>query len=456
MSTKIGRNDPCPCGSGKKAKKCCYGPGVARHVPDPAEPSLPARFTATDDGDDGVPALSHDFPTALAQIEDLFAKLPAGARARLRGSMNELRALEARHEETERASEALEAYRADYEALMDNEEEHLARVSDLYQNALFAPFHFTASDVQRAFESCGYPAASEPLERQRDELEKAALFLADASTRRSLTSRLMSLLPDLVAAGRPLDGWIVQHDAIHTLEEPDELNPFLWNMFIHGFAAWEGDRRSTEEDLLRSLGLDLEALRGMGFSKASELLSAQMNDPQRRQAMEGMIKQAPQAFKDALTANMQSIERAAVKLLNRDDTRDLLLTWDDMEPWLPELQRRFGLLQAKHQSSPSEPVTAAMQEAGAELAMDISIEMAEALFSPERIESLRTEINGLRRTWQEFGDTEAARAAGGALVLLSPDVDPRDSFFLHSLCYQSLSLGIREAAEAEDSDGAPS
>jgi uncharacterized protein YecA (UPF0149 family) len=22
---KIGRNDPCPCGSGKKYKKCCWG-----------------------------------------------------------------------------------------------------------------------------------------------------------------------------------------------------------------------------------------------------------------------------------------------------------------------------------------------------------------------------------------------------------------------------------------------
>ena len=24
-SRKIGRNDPCPCGSGKKFKKCCLG-----------------------------------------------------------------------------------------------------------------------------------------------------------------------------------------------------------------------------------------------------------------------------------------------------------------------------------------------------------------------------------------------------------------------------------------------
>lgn len=25
---KIGRNDPCPCGSGKKYKKCCFGKGI--------------------------------------------------------------------------------------------------------------------------------------------------------------------------------------------------------------------------------------------------------------------------------------------------------------------------------------------------------------------------------------------------------------------------------------------
>lgn len=25
MEEKVGRNDPCPCGSGKKYKQCCYG-----------------------------------------------------------------------------------------------------------------------------------------------------------------------------------------------------------------------------------------------------------------------------------------------------------------------------------------------------------------------------------------------------------------------------------------------
>jgi len=26
MSKKVGRNEPCPCGSGKKFKKCCGAP----------------------------------------------------------------------------------------------------------------------------------------------------------------------------------------------------------------------------------------------------------------------------------------------------------------------------------------------------------------------------------------------------------------------------------------------
>jgi SEC-C motif-containing protein len=29
MTAKVGANDPCPCGSGKKHKKCCGRPGVA-------------------------------------------------------------------------------------------------------------------------------------------------------------------------------------------------------------------------------------------------------------------------------------------------------------------------------------------------------------------------------------------------------------------------------------------
>ena len=32
MTNKPNRNDPCPCGSGKKYKKCCGQPGMAKHT----------------------------------------------------------------------------------------------------------------------------------------------------------------------------------------------------------------------------------------------------------------------------------------------------------------------------------------------------------------------------------------------------------------------------------------
>ena len=31
---KIGRNDPCPCGSGKKYKHCCYAKDSVKHEPE--------------------------------------------------------------------------------------------------------------------------------------------------------------------------------------------------------------------------------------------------------------------------------------------------------------------------------------------------------------------------------------------------------------------------------------
>lgn len=37
---KIGRNDPCPCGSGVKYKKCCYGKAQFQPAPPEQQPSI--------------------------------------------------------------------------------------------------------------------------------------------------------------------------------------------------------------------------------------------------------------------------------------------------------------------------------------------------------------------------------------------------------------------------------
>lgn len=45
---KIGRNDPCHCGSGKKYKHCCYSTDSVKHE----EPVIEAEAAATDEGDE--------------------------------------------------------------------------------------------------------------------------------------------------------------------------------------------------------------------------------------------------------------------------------------------------------------------------------------------------------------------------------------------------------------------
>ena len=42
---KVGRNDPCPCGSGKKYKHCCYAADSVKHE----EPVLEAEAEAPEE-----------------------------------------------------------------------------------------------------------------------------------------------------------------------------------------------------------------------------------------------------------------------------------------------------------------------------------------------------------------------------------------------------------------------
>jgi len=56
---KVGRNDPCPCGSGKKYKKCCYGENIFNNHSNSKVPhsTLPPH----DMIDYGVPSINESF-----------------------------------------------------------------------------------------------------------------------------------------------------------------------------------------------------------------------------------------------------------------------------------------------------------------------------------------------------------------------------------------------------------
>jgi len=63
----VGRNDPCPCGSGKKFKKCCLGKVEAKA----REAAAAARFRADADVDDTFPYDDDDLGSPMAAYDPL-------------------------------------------------------------------------------------------------------------------------------------------------------------------------------------------------------------------------------------------------------------------------------------------------------------------------------------------------------------------------------------------------
>lgn len=86
---KIGRNDPCPCGSGKKYKQCCLkqqdAPAVSAHASAPAAPSLrlaaehyrAGRLLQAEDACKQALRDTPDSPEALQMLDELSGQLAA-------------------------------------------------------------------------------------------------------------------------------------------------------------------------------------------------------------------------------------------------------------------------------------------------------------------------------------------------------------------------------------------
>jgi len=398
-----------------------------------------------------MPELSPDIPTALGQLESFVKQLPASQRKELEPMLAPLRNVReyaAHSDEMRAANETLEAHRAEYDALMQDEPALLRRVNALFDEETFVPFRFSAADVHRAFESVGYPATAMSAKKSMRHLEKAALFLATKDLRHSLSTRLMLLVPQYVTQARYMDGWILQHNAVRTLEEPDALNGFLWIMFLHGLKTWEDRRNQAEVDIIRKAGIDVEALRAMDIADAQKWVQAQLSDPAKKAAIETLVTQNTE-FSKATAANLRSMEDAAVRMLEREDADDLLLSWDELESWMSVLQERFMKSLEKNKASVTDKDDAKMRKIVSKLIYGMVDEMAPAIFTPQRIEALRTQLDEYRRKLLDSGEQETALTAQGALFLLHSEINPAESIFLRAVCFASLRLAMDEIADED-------
>ena len=244
MNTKIGRNDPCPCGSGKKYKRC--------HLPldqqgKPRVEVNPVVEQAQEDLEYIRPATPAKPSAAL--LRDLVDKVPEKKRAKF----NELlsRTLEVaeymeRQEEIQAAGAALEAYREEFNKLLQDEPAYLDQARNLFAEDRFAPLRFTAEDVRRAFDHLGGPPNFSMREEAAKKLHAAIVFLAVKERRTQWTMNMLKHLPHYTKAGRFMDAWVLQYCALATAEHAKESNAFLYEMFCYGFDLWSSEKRKSE------------------------------------------------------------------------------------------------------------------------------------------------------------------------------------------------------------------
>jgi hypothetical protein len=444
---KLGRNERCHCGSGKKYKHC--------HLNADQRSKSMLHRTPTD-------SESPRAPVEIEQLPDLLEKLskkgPATDRAGFADLMAKAKPLITylkREKEIEAAAAALEAHRTEFERLSKDEEAWLARTQDLFAEECFAPLRFTAADIKRAFDHVGYPATAFLNEEAGKTFRAAILHLADKERRASLAMELYSHLPDFVAAGRYLDGWLIQSCAHATGEFGDESNAFLFQMFSFGYDAWTAEKRALDDSLLGGFGLSPDRLHSMSADEIDAWLAAQTADPAKNAALEAFFRDNP-ALRSEAIANMESLEHDCIKLLDRSDARFLLLAPEEIEPWLPALDECCEKAQAilpenPDRSAPDATFSKPVQDA----ILSILREMAQSIFTRERIQQLISQLRKYRSEHFVAGDKTIAGYAMAAISSLEQENEPGQNRFLVALCLASFKPALEDAEDAENGGGSP-
>lgn len=348
---------------------------------------------------------------------------------------------EARKPEMEAAHEALAKYRRKFERLTRNTGKFLKRAEKVFAEEPFEVMRFSASDLQRAFESVGYPPFGAAGDVHFENMQKTIEFLVDDARRKILAQQLMQLLPDYVAAGRHLDALIVEHSAMLMVEPPEEgierTGPFLMCMFMHGMGEWEDQRDREQLNMFHKLGVDPEDIRRRGIEGVESLVQEMMAKKGASEELEQFLNAHPD-LKALTEAQCRDSEDAAIKLLQREDAGSLLLSPEELEPWLPVFEQRIAEHpniqdRVEERTQPDEE----LQQEFFDLIYSTCGEMAGEIFTPPRLEQLTDDIHAYRGKLRRK-DRNRNTGVNGLLMAVRSSEPPSENHVLTLLCVQSF------------------
>ena len=452
VSTKPGRNHPCYCGSGKKYKLC--------HLPLDEKARLAPAPSLTQEPDEPSGAFNlPDFsggPRAFKNISDVSKLLAGSGLAKhdpeFRRIFNEnktLLAYLAREQEIEDACEKLEPYEEEFRKFLNEDEPFMRRIDELFAEESFVDLRFTAADVERAFRKVGFPPEHGPEEEVRKIFRSGMSFLASKEHRNHLAMELLLRMPKYVEEGRFIDARLLTFLATETVEEPENANPFLLQMFFYGLAAWSDEQEKGREALLREVGFDPTKT---SPDEIDAWLAEQAADPAKTARLQQLLDSHPDS-RDESSAMLSVMNCQAVDLLEREDAACILLPSEEIESWTPFLKQTLDLLSEKYDALArgAELSEAQQEEVFCSIFLPAMREMATGIFTPQRIRKLVGDLKIYRSELFAAGEKNAALCATGAINHIEREDAPSQNFFLIILCYRSIrGLG---SGTVEDADG---
>jgi len=446
----VGRNDPCPCGSGKKYKYCCLRRDQQRRRRAKASP---------------VPAPQLDVGSLLREVHPLSRELrnvPGDEARELEKQAEEIEHMArffALRNEIEAAMEDLEAHWEGAKTFGKDPSQPMRRATELFSEDRFADLRISVDELHQAFEVVGYPVPG-PYgldDEDMDVLLDASIHLAGDEERRTyVAERLLITLPDIVAGGRYQDAWLIQQSAQRLIESPESGNAFMFVMVERAMQAWAQEIEREQQSVAEEVGIDVERLRASTASEFGALAEELGRDPSKRARIERFIDQDPLLQRQAQEF-MRRQERHALRLLEREDADDLLLSLEELRPWvarlaerLPMLVSELGLLEPGAEPDP--------EDVGAvrDVIRELTSEMSPAIFTPERLRRLVKELRDYRRSLMDAGEEEAAHWAESALAVADREGPPGDNPLLLSVCFVSLRellQAMSEVSISEDAEG---
>lgn len=457
MTQKVGRNDPCPCGSGKKYKNCCMhhdeqvkAQRLAEEAqsqasrsgkPPRGQPTLEGASTANPDDPMGrLAAIRQNIQAMLPLATPEKAQELRQMLARLEESVSYVAA----QDEVEAANKEMDPHYNEYAEYVADEQRAMELAQRLFAEAPFRPLWFSAEDVQRAFAEVGQPRprSHELKDHEVDLVVKAIVYLArDRAWRTLMGQRLLRIMVDYARAGRHLEAWMVQYSAYLTVEKPEISNPFLFEMFNHGFLKWSAQLKDEQAGLFAVLGLDPDAVKSMLPEQVSSLVQAASADPAKSEAIQAYFAEHSEFTKKG-KSDVLSVGRAALSVLARRDAQRFLLPAPAMAPYVSAAMEE------------SMPVIAAVEQGRDDLDHDQFLEVlgqallkqaqavARDTFTPERVAQLADDLKMYAQELQDVGDQDDALQIRAAQLLLKSESPVDSNPFLVGLGYLSLRVAV--------------